>query len=126
MIAKSSSIVQPEGYHIWSQQAARTASNKLGRDTVVIDVGDVLALTDVFVITSGNNARHVRTLVEAVEAEVVSAGGPRPVRVEGRDTHQWVLMDYGEFVVHVFDEQRRSFYDLERLWADRPVLRWES
>lgn len=108
------------------QQAARTASEKLGHNTVVIDVGDVLALTDVFVITSGNSARHVRTLVEAVEAEVVSAGGPRPVRVEGRDTHQWVLMDYGEFVVHVFDEQRRAFYDLERLWADRPVLDWKS
>ena len=126
MITESSSFVQPEGYRTWSQQAARTASDKLGRDTVVIDVGDVLVLTDVFVITSGNSARHVRTLVEAVEAEVVSAGGPRPVRVEGRDTHQWVLMDYGEFVVHVFDEQRRAFYDLERLWADRPVLRWKS
>jgi ribosome-associated protein len=126
VITESSSLVQPEGFLTWSRQAARAASEKLGRDTVVIDVGDVLALTDVFVITSGNSARHIRTLVEAVEAGVVSAGGPRPVRVEGRDTHQWVLMDYGEFVVHVFDEQRRAFYDLERLWADRPVLGWKS
>ena len=126
MITESSSLAEPEECLSWPQQAARTASEKLGRDTVLIDVGDVLALTDVFVVTSGNSARHVRTLVEAVEAEVFSAGGPRPVRIEGRDTYQWVLMDYGEFVVHVFDEQRRAFYDLERLWKDRPVLGWKS
>lgn len=117
---------EPKGFFSWSQRAARTASEKLGRDTVVIDVGEVLAVTDLFVITTGNSARHVRTLVEAIETEVVAVGGPHPRRVEGRDAHQWVLMDYGEFVVHVFDEERRAYYDLERLWSDRPVLPWES
>ena len=92
---------------------------------MILDVGDVLAITDLFVITSGSSARHVRTLVEAIEAEVVAVGGPSPRSVEGRDTNQWVLMDYGPFVVHVFDEERRAYYDLERLWSDRPVVAWK-
>ena len=108
-----------------SQRAARIASDKLGRATMILDVGEVLAVTDLFVITSGSSARHVRTLVEAIEAEVVAVGGPSPRSVEGRDTHQWVLMDYGSFVVHVFDEERRAYYDLERLWSDRPVVAWQ-
>ena len=116
---------EPERFLAWSQRAARIASDKLGRATMILDVGDVLAITDLFVITSGSSARHVRTLVEAIEAEVVAVGGPSPRSVEGRDTHQWVLMDYGSFVVHVFDEERRAYYDLERLWSDRPVVAWQ-
>ena len=92
---------------------------------MILDVGDVLAVTDLFVITSGSSTRHVRTLVEAIEAEVVAVDGPSPRSVEGRDSYQWVLMDYGPFVVHVFDEERRSYYDLERLWSDRPVVAWK-
>ena len=125
MTTELSCAVEPEGFLAWSLRAARTASIKLGRDTVVVDVGDVLAVTDLFVITSGSSLRHVRTLVEAIEAEVVAGGGPLPRNVEGRDTYQWVLMDYGPFVVHVFDEERRGYYDLERLWSDRPVLAWK-
>lgn len=125
MTTEPSCTVEPEGFLAWSLRAARAASSKLGRDTMVVDVGDVLAVTDLFVITSGSSARHVRTLVEAVEAEVVAVGGPLPRHIEGRDTYQWVLMDYGPFVVHVFDEERRGYYDLERLWSDRPVLPWE-
>jgi ribosome-associated protein len=70
------------------------------------------------VVTSGANARQVRAIVDDVEEFVALAGGPRPVRVEGRDTRQWVLMDYASFVVHVFDEETRAHYDLERLWSD--------
>jgi ribosome-associated protein len=121
-----SRATEPEGFLAWSQRAARIASDKLGRHTIILDVGEVLAVTDLFVITSGSNARHVRTLVEAIEVEVVAVGGPSPRSVEGRDTHQWVLMDYGPFVVHVFDEERRAYYDLERLWSDRPVVAWQE
>lgn len=126
MTTEPSRATEPEGFLAWSQRAARIASDKLGRATMILDVGEVLAVTDLFVITSGSNARHVRTLVEAIEVEVVAVGGPSPRSVEGRDTHQWVLMDYGPFVVHVFDEERRAYYDLERLWSDRPVVAWQE
>lgn len=126
MTTEPSRATEPEGFLAWSQRAARIASDKLGRATMILDVGEVLAVTDLFVITSGSNARHVRTLVEAIEVEVVAVGGPSPRSVEGRDTHQWVLMDYGPFVVHVFDEERRAYYDLERLWSDRPVVAWQA
>ena len=125
MTTEPSRATEPDGFLAWSQRAARIASDKLGRATMILDVGEVLAVTDLFVITSGSNARHVRTLVEAIEVEVVAVGGPSPRSVEGRDTHQWVLMDYGPFVVHVFDEERRAYYDLERLWSDRPVVAWQ-
>ena len=125
MIIEPWSATEPEGFLVWSETAARTASDKLGRDTLLIDVGEVLGVTDVFVITSGTSVRHVHTLVEAIEDELAAVGGPRPRGIEGRDTCQWVLMDYGPFVVHVFDEERRSYYNLEKLWSDRPVLAWK-
>ena len=125
MTTEPSRATEPEGFLAWSQRAARIASDKLGRHTIILDVGEVLAVTDLFVISSGISARHVRTLVEAIEVEVVAVGGPSPRSVEGRDTNQWVLMDYGPFVVHVFDEERRAYYDLERLWSDRPVVAWQ-
>ena len=107
-----------------AQTAARAADAKLGRDTVVIDVGDVLAITDLFVITSGNNDRQVRAIVEDVERQVGETWGVKPRRIEGLDTLTWVLMDYGSFVVHVFDEETRQFYELERLWRDMPQVEW--
>ncbi len=106
----------------WALAAAVAADRRKGVDTVVIDVGDVLAVTDFFVVTHGNNPRQVRAITEGVEEELRAAGGPSPVRVEGADDRQWVLLDYGAFVVHVFDAQRRSFYQLERLWGDCPVV----
>jgi ribosome-associated protein len=97
----------------------------LGVDTIVLDVGDVLAVTDLFVITNGTNARQVKAIVEEIERKVAEAGGPRPIRVEGLDTLEWVLLDYGAFVVHVFDAEQRAFYRLERLWGDRPRVEWK-
>jgi len=109
-------------------RAARAADDKLGRDTVVIDVGDVLAITDYFVITSGANDRQVRAIVEDIERAVADEFGPdvKPRRIEGLDSLRWVLMDYGSFVVHVFDEETRQFYELERLWRDMPRLQWQA
>lgn len=104
--------------------AARAAAGKTDDETVVLDVGDVLAITTWFVITSGGNARQVKTIVDEVEEQVAAAGGPRPLRVEGLDGRQWVLVDYGDFVVHVFLSETRAYYELERLWADVPRVLW--
>jgi ribosome-associated protein len=108
--------------------AAAGADTKSGRDTVVLDVGDVLAITDFFVITSGANDRQVRAIVEEVERRVVEDFGPehKPRRIEGLDALRWVLMDYGSFVVHILEEETRHFYDLERLWRDMPRLDWRA
>lgn len=105
-------------------EAARAASRKTDAPTVVLDVGDVLAITGWFVVTSGSSTRQVRAIAEAVEEDVAVAGGPRPLRIEGLDDGTWVLIDYGEVIVHVFDEETRSFYDIERLWGDVPVVDW--
>ena len=106
--------------------AARAAASKLGEDTIVLDVHEVLAITDAFVITSGRNRRQVLTIAEEVEAQVKAVGGPSPLRSEGLTDGQWALLDYGDFVVHVFLEEVRRYYDLERLWADAPVLEWDE
>ncbi len=110
----------------WAMAAAAAADERKGARTVVIDVGDVLVVTDLFVITHGNNARQVRSISEGVEESLRAAGGPSPVRIEGADDRQWVLLDYGAFVVHVFDAERRDLYQLERLWGDCPLLDWEA
>ena len=108
----------------WARTAARAADAKGGDDTVILEVGKVLAITDAFVITSGRNHRQVRTIAEEVEARVKQDGGPSPLRVEGAQEAEWVLLDYGDFVVHVFLDDIRSYYDLERLWSDAPRLAW--
>ncbi|CAN5898220.1 ribosome silencing factor [soil metagenome] len=108
----------------WAVEAARAASDKSGVDVVVLEVGPVLALCEHFVIASAANTRLVRAIAEEVEARIAGAGGPRPNRVEGLDDLRWVLLDYGELVVHVFLEETRRYYDLERLWADVGRVPW--
>ena len=106
--------------------AARAAADKKGESTVVLEMGPLLAVTDAFVITSGGNARQVRTIAEEVEERVKAAGAGGPHRVEGLDDARWILLDYGDVVVHVFLEEARNYYDLERLWADAPRLSWQN
>lgn len=106
------------------EAAARGASNLLAENIVILDVGDVLSITDHFVIVSASNVRQVRRIVDEVEAEVKAAGGAGPVSVEGVQEGRWVLMDFGAFVVHVFHQETREFYDLERLWGDVPRREW--
>ena len=110
----------------WARHAARAADARLGRDTVIIEVGDVISVTDFFVISSAVTSRQVRAIAEEVEDQLTILDGPKPVRVEGRDDHRWVLMDFGGFVVHVLDEEFRAFYDLERLWSDCPRVDWQA
>jgi ribosome-associated protein len=105
--------------------AAQAADSKKGLDTVILEVGPVLVITDAFVITSGTNPRQVRTIAEEVERWLTEQEGVKPRRIEGLNEATWVLLDYGEFVVHVFHEDSRRFYDLERLWSDVPKVSWE-
>ena len=97
--------------------AARAADDKLAEDTVIIAVGQVLAITDYFVVASGRNARQVRAIAEEIEEQLTILDGPKPIRIEGKQEAEWLLMDYGGFIVHVFDSAAREYYDLERLWT---------
>ncbi len=106
--------------------AARAAHDKGGTDILVLRVGDVLAITDYFVIASGTNPRMVRTIVQDAEEQVAAAGGPRPTRVEGLAECEWVLADYGTFVLHVFHTDARAYYELERLWSDVAKVDWDA
>ena len=108
----------------WAKRAARAAADKKADDPVVLEVGAVLAITDYFVIVSGANSRQVRTIAEAVEEELARDGGPKALRVEGLDDLTWVLIDYGDLVVHVFLDETRRYYELERLWSDVPRVVW--
>jgi len=106
--------------------AARAADAKSGEETVILAMGDLLGVTDAFVVTNGRNTRQVKTIVDEVEHQVKVASGRSPVRVEGLADAYWVLMDYGDFLVHVFMDEARSFYDLEHLWTDAPRVPWTA
>lgn len=106
--------------------AARAAWSKGGTEIAVLSVGKVLAITDAFVITSGTNPRMVRTIAEQVEENLKREAGFSPRSVEGLDDARWVLMDYGDFVVHVFLDEARDFYQFDRLWADAERWDWGS
>ena len=108
----------------WSAVAARACREKGGEDTVILSVGATLAITDAFVITSAGNPRLVRTVAEEVEEKVKEAGGPSPRSIEGLDDARWVLLDYGDFVVHVLLTEARDFYQLDRLWSDAEKWEW--
>ena len=115
-----------ESVQSWVVEAAHAADDKQGHDIVVLDVADVLSITDWFVVVDGVNERQVKTIANEVERRVAHVGGPRPRRVEGMDARQWVLMDYGDFIVHVFSAETRAYYELERLWSDVPRLDWST
>lgn len=106
----------------WLLLAAEAIDEKSGSDTVVVAVGDVFAITEYFLITAGRTNRQVKAIVEEVENVIKERGGPAPNRIEGNGEFKWVVMDYGEFFVHVFDSKERDYYQLERLWSDRPVI----
>jgi ribosome-associated protein len=115
-----------EHVHDLARTAARAAASKGGDETLVLEVGHVLAICDAFVLTSGRNHRQVKTIAEEVEDRVRQAGGGSPLRIEGLEHSEWILMDYGDFVVHVFLDEVRRYYQLERLWKDAPRLEWEE
>ncbi|MFC4334521.1 ribosome silencing factor [Salininema proteolyticum] len=106
-----------------AQIAAQAAADKKGEQINLRDVTDQLAITEVFVIVSATNERQVNAIVDNVEGELIKQKDLRPRRREGKgSSDQWVLLDYGDIVVHVFDEEAREFYGLDGLWKDCPEI----
>jgi ribosome-associated protein len=118
-------IVEPEQAKEWARLAAQAADDKKATNTVILEVGQVLAITDYFVITTGANSRQVRTIADEIELQLKELAGLAPLRTEGRRDLSWVLIDYGSIVVHVFSAEMREFYDIERLYRDVPSVTWE-
>jgi ribosome-associated protein len=102
-----------------AREAVAAIIEKKGEDPAILDVSDLLVVTDLFVIATGTSRPHLRSLVDEIESQLKTTG-ERPLRREGVEYGKWVLLDYGHFVVHLFDEETRDLYDLERLWANAP------
>ena len=98
--------------------ALHAAGEKKAHDVVVLDLREVASFTDYFVIASGTNVRQVQAVADAVQEQLRKQLNVKPARVEGYNSAEWVLLDYGDFIFHVFEEKSRRFYDLERLWRD--------
>lgn len=101
--------------------AARAAAAKRGADLVVLDVQRLSSVGDYFLLVSGKSTTHVETLVDAIRAEL-KAEGIRVLHAEGQAASGWILLDYGDLLVHVFLEETRAYYALERLWGDAPAV----
>lgn len=109
-----------------AEVAAKAADEKQGRNIVVLDVGDILGIAELFVVLDAPNQRLVRTLCDEIEQQVKAELGRAPRRVEGHREQQWVLLDYGDVVIHVFLDEIRRFYEIERLYRDAPVVDWSA
>ena len=101
--------------------AALAADSKGGEELVALDVSQPLPLTDVFLLVTGRNERNVLSIASEVEDKLIEVGA-KPLRREGRQEGRWVLLDFGDLVVHVFHSEDRMYYSLERLWKDCPVI----
>ena len=106
-----------EGLDARIESALRAASDKKALDLVVLDLRPVATFTDYFLIVSGTNARQVQAIADEI-TERLRREGTRAERIEGYKTAEWVLVDYGDFIVHIFEDKARRFYDLERLWRE--------
>ncbi len=107
-----------------AQVAAGAADEKQGTGITVLDVGDVLAITELFVVATASNSRQVGAIQSEVSHKVREKLGRSPLRSEGTVEQQWVLIDYGDVVVHIFAQEARDFYEIERLYSDVPVVSW--
>jgi ribosome-associated protein len=106
--------------------AARAADDKQGSNILVLNVGDVLAITEMFVVVSASNTRQLRTNANELTAQIHEESDRPLLRSEGMAEQQWVLLDYGDVVVHIFSEDIREFYEIERLYQDVPVVDWHA
>ena len=105
--------------------AARAASDKQATDIVVLDVHEIIVITDFFVICSAASRRQIRSLIDAIEDSLRELG-VKPMRREGEQEGGWWLLDYFDVVIHVFGEEERAYYELERLWSDAPQVEWQT
>ncbi len=103
------------------KEIARAADGKQAADIIVLDVSEISSIADYFVFCSGINVRQTKTIAEAIE-ERLAAGRTRPLHIEGETAGSWVLMDYGDIIVHIFMPEAREFYDLEGLWGDAAAV----
>lgn len=106
--------------------AARAASEKKATDPKVLELGELIGITDYFLICSASSDRQVRTIVDEIEKSVKQTFGLRPKGVEGLGDASWVLIDYGGVVIHVMSEEARAFYALEKLWSDAQLINWDN
>ncbi len=106
-------------------EAARAAADKKANHVLILDMREVATFTDYFLICSGNNDKQVAKIQEAVERRLINYRA-KPARREGERYRRWVLLDYIDFVVHIFLQEDRDYYELERLWKDAPVVDWEA
>ena len=101
--------------------ACKAIDDKKGQDIKVIDIHNVSVIADYFVIASGTNSNQVQAIVDNVE-EQLGRAGYEAKQIEGNRSSSWILMDYGDVIIHVFDEENREFYNLEKLWKDAPYV----
>jgi ribosome-associated protein len=106
--------------------AARAASDKKAERIVIMNISQLLVITDYFLICSGRTERQVRTISEEIERCVLAERDLKPFRREGEREGRWVLLDYIDFVVHIFHVDDREYYNLERLWSDAPTFRFDE
>jgi ribosome-associated protein len=104
--------------------AVHAGLDKKALGPIVLDTGALTSIADYFIILSGTSSRHVQSVSDEIEKKL-REGGTRPRHIEGRGEGEWVLMDYGDFLVHIFTEENRRFYALERLWGDAPRINIE-
>ncbi len=100
------------------QLAIKCASEKKAFDLIALDLRSIASFTEFFIIASGSNQRQVQAIADEINEQLKKQLGSRPVRIEGYNTGEWILVDYGDFIVHVFNGEAREFYDLARLWLD--------
>ena len=98
--------------------ALTCASDKKAFNTVGVDLREIASFTEFFLITTGANQKQVQAIADEIEEQLKKQLKTKPLRIEGYSTAEWVLMDYGDFIVHIFEQKARAFYDLERLWRD--------
>ncbi len=101
--------------------AYKALDEKKGKDIKIIDIHNVSVIADYFLIASAANQNQVQAMVDNVE-EILGRAGYEPKQIEGTKNSNWVLMDYGDLIVHIFDEENRLFYDLERIWRDGRII----
>lgn len=109
-----------------ARAAADALHAKNGTDIVLLDVEDAFFLSDVFVIATGSSRINVQAMADHVEERLKEAHAIKPLRVEGRSEGEWVLVDFGDIIVHIFQSAAREFYSLERLWGDVGRIRWQE
>jgi ribosome-associated protein len=114
-------VTASENAHELLRLAAVAADAKLAEDLVALDVSEPLPLADIFLLATGSNERNVLAIASEIE-DRLAAAGHKPLRREGRSEGRWVLLDFGDLVVHVFHAEDRMYYSLERLWKDCPAI----